>query len=137
MSLSRDVGFLLVLLAASVAQAQVIAPPVNALPVPALNNAPLAGSVELLPPVPSALPPLRVQSVAEFVATFKPAPQGGHYEALLLHPCTHCPVKVCFDLPCGCPRKIRCTKTGFEIRYSLCKAVVVRFLPDGTVRVRG
>lgn len=137
MSLSRVAVFALLLFAASVTQAQVIAPPVNVLPNPALNNAPLPGSVQILPPVPSALPPLRVQSVAEFVATFKPAPDGGHYEALLIHPCTHCPVKVCFDLPCGCPRKIRCTKSGFEIRYSLCKAVVVRFLSDGTVRVRG
>lgn len=89
----------------------------------------------VIPPVVG--PSLRVQSVAEFVAGFRPGPSGGRYEVMLIHPCTHCPVKVCFDLPCGCPRRIRQTRTGFEIRYSLCKVVVVRFLSDGTVRVRG
>ncbi len=85
-----------------------------------------------LPPVPAAKAP----TLGDFAAGFRPAPTGGRYEVVVQHPCTCCPVKVCFCLPPGCPRRIRVSKTSLEVRYGLCKAVVVRFLPDGTVRVR-
>lgn len=114
--------------------------------VPVVPTAPLRGMpIGPVPAVPSTpfepgaspvVPVLRVTSVAEFVHTFRPLPQGGTYQVVLKHPCTGCPVKVCFRLPPGCPRKIRCTRTGMEFRYGLCKAVVVRFGPDGSVTVR-
>lgn len=154
--------FLLMLLGlTSTAQAQVIVrvPGVQVIvpPKPRLVQAPglappvvVPGDPGLPPPVPVDVPtrvvppvmpsttlPARVPTVGEFVAGFRPASTGGHYEVVLLHPCTGCPVKVCFDLPCGCPRKIRCVRGGFEVRYGLCKAVVVRFLGDGSVQVRG
>ena len=78
----------------------------------------------------------KAQSIADFACSFQPAPTGGRYEVVLQHPCTCCPVKVCFCLPPGCPRKVRAFKNSVEIRYGLCKAVVLRFLPDGSVRVR-
>jgi hypothetical protein len=92
-----------------------------------------AAPARLVPPVVSAA---GVPTVADFVSTFQPSSKGGRYEVVLLHPCTNCPVKVCFTLPCRCPKKVRCTKAGFEVRYGLCKAVAVRFLADGSVHVR-
>ena len=94
--------------------------------------------LELVPmrPVPPVVAAPRAQSLSEFASCFRPDPCGGRYEVMLQHPCTCCPVKVCFCLPAGCPKKIRAFKNSVEIRYGLCKAVVVRFLPDGTVRVR-
>src|SRR5262249_9693354 len=50
-------------------------------------------------PPPTVVRPL---TLAEFAESFKPAP--GTYEVVLLHPDTCCPVKVCFTLPCGCPK---------------------------------
>jgi len=98
------------------------------------------------PPVPLETVPMRpvppvvvakpAPSLADFAASFHPAPTGGRYEVVVQHPCTCCPVKVCFCLPPGCPKKVRAFKNSLEIRYGLCKAVVVRFLPDGSVRVR-
>src|SRR5581483_946720 len=106
----------------------VIVEPGSAPPVP----------MEALPlrPVPPVVSAARAPSLADFAATFRPAPTGGRYEVVVQHPCTCCPVKVCFCLPPGCPRKIRAFSNALEIRYGLCKAVVVRFLPDGSVRVR-
>jgi hypothetical protein len=87
-------------------------------------------------PVPPVVSATRAPSLADFAATFRPAPTGGRYEVVVQHPCTCCPVKVSFCLPRGCPRKVRACSNSLEIRYGLCKAVVVRFLPDGSVRVR-
>lgn len=84
-------------------------------------------------PLGSVLP--RVPTVAEFAAAFKAAPGGGRVEAVVLHPHTCQPVKVCFHLP-GCPKKVRASRTQVDFRYGLCKVVSVRFCPDGSVRVR-
>jgi hypothetical protein len=90
--------------------------------------------------VPVSPPPVMVaakaQSLHEFAATFVPAPTGGRYEVVMQHPSTCCPVKVCFSLPCGCPRKIRVVGNSVEIRYGLFRVVVLRFASDGSVRVR-
>jgi hypothetical protein len=115
--------------------------PSRILPAPAVPvelGAPPAVPLDAVPvrPVPPVATAVRVQTVSEFVAGFRPASTAGRYEVILQHPCTGCPVKVCFHLPCGCPKKIRTIKNGFEVRYGLCKAVTVRFLADGTVRVR-
>jgi hypothetical protein len=66
----------------------------------------------------------------EFAATFRPAP--GNYEVMLLHPCTHRPVKVCFTLPPGRikevdadPREIRFDYGSWELE--------VHFKRDGRV----
>jgi hypothetical protein len=75
-------------------------------------------------------------TVSEFVCTFKPACGCASYQVLLIHPCTGCPVQVCFRLP-GCPRRIKCGKNTVVFRYGLFKkAVVLCFECDGTVRVR-
>ena len=41
---------------------------------------------------------------AEFIAS-TPRFRPGTYEVMLIHPCTKCPVKVCFSLPV-CPKKV-------------------------------
>jgi hypothetical protein len=77
----------------------------------------------------------RVPTLGEFTqGRFGP----GQYEVMLIHPCTCQPVKVCFCLPV-CPKKVFVSKSRIEFRWGLlcCKAVVVHFLPDGRVHVRG
>src|SRR5690242_16819435 len=87
--------------AASVASAQFTPGP----PLAPNETLPLPQTVPALPPLPVV--PIRPMTVSEFVATFKPLP--GKYEVLLIHPKTGCPVKVCFALPPGCLRNVRCT----------------------------
>lgn len=94
---------------------------------------PLPQVVPALPP-PAALPVLPM-TVSEFVASFKPLP--GKYEVILIHPKTGCPVKVCFTLPPGCLRKVRCTRHKIVFDYKCQCNVVIRFLHSGKVRVRG
>lgn len=62
---------------------------------------------QIVPGPPPPVVPMRPMTVSEFVATFKPLP--GKYEVMLIHPKTGCPVKVCFALPPGCIRNVRCT----------------------------
>ncbi len=72
------------------------APPGGQLPAP-------PGFVPTPPPVAyPALPPApcRPMTLCEFANTFQPTP--GPHEVLLIHPCSHRCVKVCFTLPCGC-----------------------------------
>ncbi len=89
------------------------------------------------PPVP--LPPAepiavgRPPTLAEFAASFQPAP--GHYEVVLLNPETCCPVKVCFTLPCGCP-KVRVHDKSLVFHYGLLDNVSIRFRHDGSVAVK-
>jgi hypothetical protein len=52
-----------------------------------------------LPPPPAVV---RVPTLEEFAATFRPAP--GTYEVTILHSRTCRPVTVCFTLPPGCPK---------------------------------
>jgi len=105
-------------------------PPVPLVPVPQ-QPIPPVGSAPVVPG-----PMLAVPTHFEFAAHFKPTAPG-HYEVVLLHPCTKCPVKVCFDLP-QCPRKVKATKTSLEFRWGVlcCKSVRILFLPNGTVAVR-
>lgn len=85
-------------------------------------------------PTPYVLPstPLRPMTHREFAASFRPAP--GNYEVVLLHPCTHCPVKVCFTLPPGCIRKIDCDRNDIEFDYGKYE-VELNFKRDGRVEV--
>jgi hypothetical protein len=100
------------------------------LPVP-LEAAPVA-PIPLVVPAP---PTVKALTLREFADTdFR----AGTYSVYLIHPCTNCPVKVCFSLP-RCPRTVRTCSNLLELRWGVlpCKRVVVRFLPDGTVSVRG
>jgi hypothetical protein len=92
---------------------------------------------EQLPP-PSTLPGPAVASakamtVEQFVESFKPQP--GRYEVLLVHPKSGCPVKVCFELPAGCPSKVRWTKHVLEFDYGRAADVRIRFYHNGDVKV--
>jgi hypothetical protein len=81
------------------------------------------------PVVPSVVRPLTVE---EFVKGFKP--QAGKCEVVLIHPKSCCPVRVCFDLPDGCPCKVRWTRHVLEFDYPRC-SVRIRFYHNGSVRV--
>jgi hypothetical protein len=96
------------------------------------------------PPVPSqeivvpggpvlAPPPVQPMTLAEFADIFKPAP--GTYEVVLLHPDTCCPVKVCFTLPCGCPKNVKLHKRSLTFVYDGCEKVRIRMTLCGTARV--
>lgn len=92
-----------------------------------------------LPPpavaLPPAIVPVRPITVSEFAASFKPLP--GRYEVLLIHPKTCCPVKVCFTLPPGCIRKVAVNGHKVAFVYKCQHDVVIRFLHNGNVWVRG
>lgn len=75
--------------------------------VPAVPPPVVEGEVLLLAPP----PPI---SHYDFACAFKP--QCGKYEVVFIHPVSCCPVCVCFDLPCGCP-KVRCGKRYVEFDY--------------------
>ena len=87
------------------------------------------------PPVPLPGPAVveRPPTLEEFAASFQPAP--GHYEVVLLNPETCCPVKVCFTLPCGCP-KVRVHDKSLVFHYGLLDNVSIRFRHDGSVAVK-
>lgn len=100
-------------------------PPSGALPAP-----------QALPELPpSAVVPVQPLTVKEFASAFKPLP--GTYEVMLIHPKTCCPVKVCFTLPPGCIRKVRVNGHKLEFVYKCQRDVVIRFLCNGKVWVRG
>jgi hypothetical protein len=80
-------------------------------------------------PLPAVVKPFTVEQFAE---AFKPQP--GKYEVVLIHPKSGCPVKVCFELPAGCPRKVRWTKHVLEFDYGR-DSVRIRFYHDGDVKV--
>jgi hypothetical protein len=80
------------------------------------------------------VPAVRAPTVAEFAASFRPLP--GRYDVVVRHPATGLPVKVCFTLPPGSPRKVRVHRQKLEFVYPR-HTVVIRFLRDGSVRVRG
>jgi hypothetical protein len=87
-----------------------------------------AQSFDLLPPptpMPALAPaPVRPVTIGEFAATFRPAP--GNYEVVFVHPVTCCPVKVCFTLPCGCP-KVKISKRMIVFDYGRHHVVRIRF----------
>ncbi len=104
-------------------------------PPPPNETLPLPQTVPELSPPPVVPMPIRPMTVSEFVATFKPLP--GKYEVMLIHPKTGCPVRVCFALPPGCIRNVRCTGHKIVFDYKCQCNVVIRFLHNGKVWVRG
>jgi hypothetical protein len=84
-------------------------------------------------PLPDAPLGVRPPTLEEFAASFQPAP--GRYEVVLLNPETCCPVKVCFCLPCGCP-KVRVHEKSLVFHYGLLDNVAIRFHHDGSVTVK-
>jgi hypothetical protein len=90
--------------------------------------------VEVLPP-PTPGPVIGVQrplTHREFARTFKPV--QGTYDVVLLHPDTCCPVRVCFTLPYGCPKRVRVERHELEFDYGRTE-VELRFRRNGTVQV--
>jgi hypothetical protein len=85
--------------------------------------------VEAPPPVIAPAP--AVFTVKEFARAFQPIP--GHHTVWLDHPKTCRPVKVCFDLPPGCP-KVKASKHRLEFDYGKCE-VTIRFRHNGAVDV--
>jgi hypothetical protein len=109
-------------------------PPAPFVPLPAAPPAPEAvvpppDGVPLPPPQPLAVRPL---THAEFARSFQPA--AGTYEVVLVHPVTCCPVKVCFTLPPGCPKKVRVERRELEFDYGR-HEVEIRFERRGGVHV--
>lgn len=104
--------------------------PLQVLPQPVPVPGPVPGQVVPLPaPAPVVVP---VLTHREFARMFQPLP--GTYEVVLLHPVTCCPVKVCFTLPPGCPKKVRVERRELEFDYGR-HEVEIRFVHNGTVRV--
>lgn len=97
-------------------------------------TAPPPSVVQPILPAPTLLP-VRALTLSEFASGFKPLP--GTYEVLFQHPKTCCPVKVCFTLPPGCIRKVRVNSRRIEFVYKGQRDVVIRFLHNGKVWVRG
>ena len=99
------------------------------------------------PPPPAAGGTIEVRTVPQAVVAFAPvapishrdfakvfAPAAGTHKVLFLHPYKCCPVEVCFNLPCGCP-KVKCDRNELEFDYGRVE-VEVRFYRDGGVRVK-
>lgn len=111
-----------------------VPPPVVVDPVPGVPVAPpprtyvpaVPAQPVPLPPAPTAFP-----SVEAFAASFQAVP--GHHEVWIQHPCTGCPVRVCFDLPPGCPR-VFARKRYLEFDYGRLE-VEIRFRCTGRVDV--
>ena len=117
--------------------AVVVSPPVVG-PIVVERPAPLPiiiGQPVDVPPVVLIQPRIivnRVPTLDEFAASFKPAP--GKYEVVILHPVTCEPVKVCFCLPEGCPKKVKVHNREIDFDYGRSE-VSIRFIRDGRVRV--
>jgi hypothetical protein len=74
----------------------------------------------------------RAPTLDEFAKSFKPQP--GKYEVVIQHPVTCDPVKVCFTLPEGCPKKVHVRPREIDFDYGRTD-VSIRFIRDGRVRV--
>jgi hypothetical protein len=74
----------------------------------------------------------RAPTLDEFARSFQPAP--GKYEVVIQHPVTCEPVKVCFTLPEGCPKKVHVRPREIDFDYGKTD-VSIRFIRDGRVRV--
>jgi hypothetical protein len=119
-------------------------------PGPVIVNPPVTGPIVIgqpidVPPVVvqppriivnEAPPPVvvatRAPTLDEFAKTFKPQP--GKYEVVIQHPVTCDPVKVCFTLPEGCPKKVHVRAREIDFDYGRTE-VSIRFIRDGRVRV--
>lgn len=84
-----------------------------------------------VPPPPPAPVAVRVPTLEEFAAGFRPAP--GNYEVTFLHSRSGCPVTVCFTLPPGCP-KICVHKHQIDFDYGR-EEVRIRCQIGGRVKV--
>lgn len=109
-------------------------PPVPVDPLPAPTPlppvpAPITPPLGVTPVIPA---PLKVPTLAEFAATFNGPP--GRYEVVLMHPATHCPVKVCFTLRC-CPRRVKAHARSLDFDLPG-RDLVIRFRHNGSVVVR-
>ena len=112
-------------------------PPPVPMPPPEPLGPPLPGPTVITPvpvPTPVVSAGVRPPTLAEFAASFQPAP--GRYEVVLLNPVTCCPTKVCFTLPCDRPCKVRVHSKSLEFSYGLFNKVEIRFKHDGEVTVR-
>jgi len=86
-------------------------------------------------PAPAFAPPPPHQgpmTLQQFAHCFQPTP--GVHHAVLIHPCTGHPVKVCFTLPPGCPQ-VELSRHKIEFDYGR-REVEIRFESNGTVRVQ-
>ncbi len=119
-------------------------------PGPVIVNPPVTGPIIVNPPArpavivgqPIDVPPVessrvvvipqRAPTLDEFAKSFQPAP--GKYEVVIQHPVTCEPVKVCFTLPEGCPKKVRVHAREIDFDYGKTD-VSIRFIRDGRVRV--
>ena len=119
-------------------------------PGPVIVNPPVTGPIVIgqpidVPPVVvqppriivnEAPPPVvvatRAPTLDEFAKTFKPQP--GKYEVVIQHPVTCDPVKVCFTLPEGCPKKVHVRPREIDFDYGRTD-VSIRFIRNGSVRV--
>jgi hypothetical protein len=103
--------------------------PVEVLPPPRRSG---VGPVDPAPIVVPPTFPVRPPTHAEFASSFRPLP--GSYEVVLLHPFTGAPVKACFNLPPGQPKKVRVERDELEFDYGRYE-VEIRFNRDGRVSV--
>jgi hypothetical protein len=117
-------------------------PPMVVMPAQPPAQAPVPANPDdgtLLPP-PRLLTPgtapqdgsVRVPSVEEFAASFRPVP--GSYEVAMIHPLTGTPVTVQFTLPPGRTPKISVHRRELEFDYGE-RDVSIRFQRGGKVKV--
>jgi hypothetical protein len=103
------------------------------LPSPSPFGPTLAPPVQTLPPPGhTTLLPAYVPTHREFAASFRPEP--GNYQVTLMHPYTHCPVKVCFSLPPACLKKMHVDRNELEFDYGKVE-VELNFKRSGRVEV--
>ena len=95
----------------ALAGAQPGQPPAEVAPPPSI----LAPAPTPLPPGPAVMVPMRPMTHWEFADLVVPTP--GLHKVALIHPVSHCPVCVCFELPCGCVRCVRATKRAVVFDY--------------------
>ena len=106
-------------------------PPV---PVPEPLGPPSPGAAGIVgAPIPVVSAAVRPPTLEEFAESFHAAP--GHYEVVVLHPVTCCPVKLCFTLPCACP-KVKVHAKSLVFSYGLFDKVAIHFHHDGSVTVK-
>lgn len=111
-----------------------IGPPAKPVPLPDRDTpAPPQPKDELPRPKPDG-GTIRAMTPHEFACTFKP--ECGSYEVVLIHPCTGCPVRVCFTLR-PCCRGVIDHGNRLEFDYGcFLKDTVIRFNRNGGVHVR-
>lgn len=100
-------------------------------PPPPVIQGPVLPPPQLIPAPPPGPAFVRPLTVDEFARIFQPIP--GRHEVVLLHTRKKCPVKVCFDLPPGCP-KVKVHRHSIEFDYGKCE-VAIRFKLFGKVHV--